>query len=329
MRSRLDAPRRKTAAKSTSPKQASWQTSLARPVALSGRGAHSGAPAHLTLSPAGAGMGVVFCVPGGADVERLIEAHWSRVASAHLRTRLRSGAASVSTIEHLMAALAGLGVDNVLVQLDGLEVPAMDGSALAFVEAIEEAGIVPLAAKRRALRVLQTMRVSDGAAWAEFSPAPAGLHLDVEIAYPGALVGRQRLALALTPESFRRELAPARTFGFLSDAERLWREGLALGASLDNTIVLDGDRALNPQGLRFADEFVRHKMLDVIGDLALAGAPLIGAFRSYRGGHGLNLALVEKLMTMNGAAAWDSDAGADQLKTGANRRLAAIIPPPP
>jgi UDP-3-O-[3-hydroxymyristoyl] N-acetylglucosamine deacetylase len=153
------------------------------------------------------------------------------------------------------------------------------------------------------------VRVADGASWAELAPAPAGgLHLDVEIAYPGAPIGRMRRRLALTPSRFRTELARARTFGFLAEAERLWRAGLALGASLDNTVVIAEDRVLNPEGLRFPDEFLRHKMLDVVGDLALAGAPIIGAFRSYRGGHRLNLALVEALLTTPGACELVGDA---------------------
>lgn len=266
------------------------QTTLARPVALSGRGVHSGAPARLTLAPAAAGSGVVFSV-AGAD----ILADWRVVDATQLRTRLSADGASVSTVEHLLAALAGLGVDNALVEVEGGEIPAMDGSAAAFVAAVDEAGVVPLSAPRACLRVVAPVRVSDGAGWAELAPARSGLRLDVEIAF-GGRIGRQRRALTLTPESFRRELVRARSFGFLRDAERLWRDGLALGASLDNTVVLDGEAVLNPQGLRYADEFVRHKMLDVVGDLSLAGAPIIGAFRSYRGGHALNVALVRAAM---------------------------------
>lgn len=263
------------------------QRTLARSVTLAGRGAHNDRPAHLTLAPAGADAGVVFSVAGTE-----IEAYWSRVDATHLRTRLSSEGAAVSTVEHLMAALAALRIDNALILLDGDEVPALDGSARDFVAAIDEAGVEALSVPLRALRVTKPVRVSDGAGWAELLPAARGLHLDVEIAFPGG-PGRQRLALDLTPESFRRELAFARSFGFLRDAERLWREGLALGASLDNTLVFDGDDVLNPQGLRAPDECVRHKTLDAVGDLALAGAPLIGSFRSYRGGHGLNLALLK------------------------------------
>ncbi len=268
------------------------QTTLARSISLQGRGAHGGRGVRMTLAPAEAGSGVVFIVPGGA-----IDAHWSHVDATALRMRLAAKRATVSTVEHLLAALAGLGVDNALITLDGDEVPAMDGSAADFVAAIDEGGIVGLAAPRSLLRVLRPVHVSDGAGWAELSPPPSGasvhgLRLDVEIAF-GAGVGRQRFVLDVTPDAFRRKLARARTFGFLRDAERLWRQGLALGASLDNTVVYDGAALLNPEGLRFPDELVRHKMLDVVGDLALAGAPVIGCFRSYRGGHGLNLALLK------------------------------------
>jgi UDP-3-O-[3-hydroxymyristoyl] N-acetylglucosamine deacetylase len=221
-----------------------------------------------------------------------IPADWRLVDSTQLRTRLSAAGARLSTVEHLLAALSGLGVDNVCVEVDGDETPAMDGSAEAFVAAIDEAGIVELAAPRNVWRVVAPVLVSDGAGWAELSPAESGLRLDVEVAYDEP-IGRQRLALDLTPRRFRRELARARSFGFLRDAERLWRQGLALGANLDNTVVLDGKSVLNQHGLRFADEFVRHKMLDVVGDLALAGAPIVGSFRSFRGGHALNVALLE------------------------------------
>jgi len=284
---RRHASRARSAALAANAAASAVQHTLGRSVTLNGRGAHGGRRANLTLAPAGADAGVVFSVAGAE-----IDAHWSRVDASKLRTRLAAGGVSASTVEHLMAALAALRIDNALILLEGDEAPAMDGSARDFVSAIDEAGVVALPAARRALRVVKTARVADGAGWAELRPAQSGLHLDVEISFPGP-IGRQRLALDLTPESFRRELADARSFGFLRDAERLWREGLALGADLDNTLVFDGRAALNPEGLRFADECVRHKMLDVVGDLALAGAPIIGAFRSYRGGHGLNVALIE------------------------------------
>jgi len=275
---------------------------------------HGGRPASITLAPAGADVGIVFSV-AGAD----IEAHWSRVEASTLRTQLAGDGASVSTVEHVMAALAALRVDNALVLIEGDEVPAMDGSARDFVSAIDEAGVVALTAPRRVLRVVTPARVSDGAGWAELRPAESGLHLDVEIAFPRP-VGRQRLALDLTPETFRRELAGARSFGFVRDAERLWREGLALGANLDNTLVFDARAAINSQGERFADECVRHKMLDVVGDLALAGAPIVGAFRSYRGGHSLNLALLEAAARA-GALALELDSEHHQGVSATGRSL--------
>lgn len=269
------------------------QTTLARAIMLAGQGMHSDAPARLTISPAESGTGVLFLKSEG---ERPVAALWRNVCATQLRTEISHKGASVSTIEHLMAALYGLGVDNALVDLDGPEVPAMDGSAKDFAAAILDAGVTRLAAPRRVIQIVEAVCVSDGAAWAELAPARRSvLRLDVEVAFPRP-VGRQRLAVEMTPGVFAREIAPARSFGFMRDAERLWRQGFALGANLDNCVVLDDHRALNPQGLRFKDEFVRHKILDVIGDLALAGAPIHGAFRSYRGGHRLNHALVEKLM---------------------------------
>jgi UDP-3-O-[3-hydroxymyristoyl] N-acetylglucosamine deacetylase len=274
------------------------QTTLGKSIALSGRGAHGDRPVRLRISPAGADTGIAFAVAGE---ERQIPACWSNVGATQLRTEICSGVVRVSTVEHLLAALSGMGVDNALIEIDGPEAPAMDGSARDFVAAILEASLIRLNAPRRAVKILKTIRVSDGAGWAELSPSEDDeLHLDVEIAFP-APIGRQRLALSLSAEVFERELAPARSFGFVQDAERLWRQGLALGASLENSLVLDGSRVLNPQGMRFPDEPVRHKMLDVVGDLALAGAPVAGVFRSYRGGHGLNFRLVERLMTTPGA----------------------------
>jgi UDP-3-O-[3-hydroxymyristoyl] N-acetylglucosamine deacetylase len=270
-------------------------------VRLSGRGVHGDRASRVTLAPGAPHSGIVFSV-GGDE----LRADWRAVDATQLRTRLALGKASISTVEHLLAAFSGLCVDNALVLVEGDEIPAMDGSAQAIVAAVDEVGIVDLPARRAVLEVVRPVRVSRGAGWAELAPAARDLSLDVEIAFDGP-IGRQRRSLTLTPESFRADIARARSFGFLRDAERLWRDGLALGASLENTVVLDGDTILNPQGLRFADECVRHKMLDVVGDLALAGAPLIGAFRSFRGGHELNMALL-KAAAQSGALAW-RDAG--------------------
>jgi UDP-3-O-[3-hydroxymyristoyl] N-acetylglucosamine deacetylase len=267
------------------------QTTLAGPVTLRGAGAHSNAESRVTLWPAEADCGVLFL----RSDEGYVEGKWTEVSATRLRILLGRGSTQVSTVEHVMAALHGLGVDNAVVETSGPEIPALDGSARPFVEAISEAGIKTLQAPRRRLTVLEPVRVSERDCYAELLPAADGLSLDVEIDFPG-VIGRQRRSLLLTAQSFSNELAGARTFGFVKDAEHLWKTGLALGASLENTVVLDDHGVLNPDGLRFADEFVRHKMLDAVGDLALAGAPIVGCFRSRRGGHKLNHALVERLM---------------------------------
>jgi UDP-3-O-[3-hydroxymyristoyl] N-acetylglucosamine deacetylase len=203
--------------------------------------------------------------------------------------------ASVATVEHLLAALAGLGVDNVMIEIDGPEAPIMDGSAAAFVAAIDQVGIVEQARPRRHLRVLKTVRVERGRGFAELRPADSGFHLDIEIDFATAVIGRQRRMFDLNPACFRSEIARARTFGFLSDVQRLWKMGFALGSSLDNCIALDSERVLNPEGLRYVDEFVRHKALDSVGDLSLAGAPIIGGYRSYMPGHKMNFLALEAL----------------------------------
>jgi UDP-3-O-[3-hydroxymyristoyl] N-acetylglucosamine deacetylase len=213
-----------------------------------------------------------------------------------------------STAEHVLAALYGLGVDNAVIEIDGPEVPIMDGSAAPFVAAIEQAGIVTLAAPRRYLRILKPVRVESGECIGELRPYSRGFRVEVEIAFDNPLVGRQALAVDVTPQSFRREIARARTFGFMSDVTRLRSAGFARGANINNTVVVCDDRVLNAEGLRFADEFVRHKALDAIGDLALAGLPLLGAYRSVRGGHKLNHAVLSAVMA--DPTAWTAvDAG--------------------
>jgi UDP-3-O-[3-hydroxymyristoyl] N-acetylglucosamine deacetylase len=273
------------------------QTTLRDRVTITGFGVHSNAPATVVLHPADANSGVVFLrtgLPHGR--ERLIEAKWSNVSQTQLCTVIGdTNKASVATIEHLLAALAGLGVDNALIEVDGPETPIMDGSAAPFVEAIDEVGVVSLAAPRRYLKVLKTVRVERGAAYAELRPADRGFTLDVEIDFSTSAIGRQRKVLELEPASFRRDIARARTFGFVGDVERLWKMGFALGSSLENSVALDGDRIVNPEGLRYRDEFVRHKTLDSVGDLALAGAPIIGAFKAYMPGHAMNLLALQAL----------------------------------
>lgn len=273
------------------------QTTLRERVSLSGAGVHSNAPVQLLLHPAEVNHGIVFLrtgLDGGAT--RVVEATWSQVSMTELCTVIGDASeGSVATIEHLMAAVAGLGIDNLLIEIDGPEVPIMDGSSAHFVEAIDEVGIVEQDAPRRSIRVLKPVRVEIGRGFAELLPATSGFHLDVEIDFNAGVIGRQQTVMELTPAVFRREISRARTFGFLRDVERLWKAGFALGASLDNTIALEDERVINPEGLRYEDEFVRHKLLDAIGDLSLAGAPLIAHYRSYCCGHKLNHAVLEAL----------------------------------
>ena len=275
------------------------QTTLRNRATLSGAGVHSNAPVQLVLHPAEADTGVVFVrtgLPDGRDMT--IRAKWSEVSMTELCTVIGdSSDATVATIEHLLAALAGLGVDNVLVEVDGPEVPIMDGSAAHFVDAIDHAGVVQLAKARRFVKVLKTVRVEHGRSFSELRPADQGFRLEVEIDFPQGIIGRQKTVIDLDAKTFRREIARARTFGFVHDVERLWKAGFALGASLENSVALDETRILNPEGLRFADEFVRHKTLDAVGDLALAGAPIIGAYRSYCGGHRTNVSVLQALFS--------------------------------
>jgi UDP-3-O-[3-hydroxymyristoyl] N-acetylglucosamine deacetylase len=202
---------------------------------------------------------------------------------------------SVATIEHILSALHGLGIDNALIEIDGPEVPIVDGSAWPFVEAIESVGVVELQRSRRVLKVLKHVRVDIGSAFAELRPSASGFSLDVEIDFASPVIGRQRWAMNLNPECYRRDVAKARTFGFMKDVQRLWQAGYARGANLDNTVAVDEDRVVNPGGLRFRDEFVRHKLLDAVGDLALAGRSIVGAFRSYCSGHRLNIMVLQAL----------------------------------
>jgi UDP-3-O-[3-hydroxymyristoyl] N-acetylglucosamine deacetylase len=273
------------------------QKTVAEAVVLEGVGVHSGATSRVIIHPAEAGSGIAF-YRGDIEGEASAPALWSQVCSTELCTTLRIGADHrIATVEHLMAALAGVGVDNALVEVDGPEAPVLDGSCSAIVEAIDEAGLRNLSAPRRRLEILKTVRVEQGASFAELAPSSGGLTLDVEIMFDHPLIGRQRKALAVDPGVFRREIARARTFGFLRDLERLWRGGFALGASLENSVAIAETGVLNPEGLRFRDEFVRHKMLDALGDLALAGAAIRGAFRSRCGGHALNNAVLRALFS--------------------------------
>jgi UDP-3-O-[3-hydroxymyristoyl] N-acetylglucosamine deacetylase len=273
------------------------QTTLRAPVVLSGAGVHSGADVKIVIHPADPDHGIVFLrtgLPSGRD--RLIEARHLSVTATELCTVVgerESGA--VATIEHLMSAFYGLGIDNALVEIDGPEVPILDGSAAPFVEAIDRAGIVNVNAPRQYLKILKTVRVAHGNAFAELRPNHRGFRMDIEIDFQNPVIGRQRRIVDVSTSTYRREVSRARTFGFMRDVERLWKTGFALGASLENTVAIGEDAIINPEGLRYSDEFVRHKMLDAIGDLALAGLPILGSYKAYCSGHRLNLGVLEAL----------------------------------
>ncbi len=266
------------------------QTTLKNAIGCSGIGLHSGAKVAMTLLPADAGSGVVFRRTdlGGREVP----GHVSSVVGAQLGTTLGDAdGAIVATVEHLMAAFSGCGLDNVVVELDGPEVPVMDGSAAPFVFLIECAGQVEQDARRQALEILKEVRVGDDKRGASLSPSDC-FSIDFEIDFESRAVGRQLLDVRLINGTFKSELSRARTFGFAHDFDKLRELGLTLGGSLDNAVVVDGDDVVNEDGLRYADEFVRHKVLDGVGDLYLAGVPIIGHFQGYCSGHALNHALL-------------------------------------
>ncbi len=276
------------------------QRTLGGPVQCSGIGLHSGAPSVLTLHPAPANHGVQFRRTDVAGVDAVIPAIWSNVSSTqHCTTLGNAAGVQISTVEHLMAALAGCGVDNVMVSVDGPELPIMDGSSAPFVFLIECAGIVEQSAPRRAIRILKPVMVSERGRSAALSPSSANagdsLTVSFEIDFAGSQLARQEGFFQVTTGSFKSELARARTFGFIEEVDGLRAAGLALGGSLDNAVVVAGEQVLNEDGLRFDNEFVRHKVLDCVGDLALAGASVLGHYHGVRAGHRLTNKLLHAL----------------------------------
>jgi len=284
------------------------QRTIAEKISCTGVGLHTGKPVQLTLQPARAGSGIVFV---RTDLARPVEipATPDSLTRTHLATTLGRSGVQVDTVEHLLAAFYGLGIDNARVEVDGPEVPGMDGSAASFAFLIRAAGIYEQSASRRVLRVRRPLEIRDGDRRIRVEPF-RGLKISYQIDFAHPLIGRQALRdFEIDEERFERELAPARTFGFVSEVQALWRAGRARGASLDNTIVLGATRVLNRGGLRFADEFVRHKVLDLLGDLALLGAQLEGHVRVERGGHALHQRLIAQLVGAERAErqSWASD----------------------
>jgi UDP-3-O-[3-hydroxymyristoyl] N-acetylglucosamine deacetylase len=272
--------------------KSSRQTTLRSQVTVTGIGVHSGSPVSVTIGPADINSGFVF-----TRADREVAAIAASVVATDFATVLGDHQGPlVSTAEHVLAALRGMGVDNATIEVDGPEVPIMDGSAAPFVDAIDQAGIVQQSAARRYIEVLKPVQVELGESFGELRPHAGGFRVELEIDFVNSPIGRQAYAFDLDADSFRRNISRARTFGRMGDVSKLWSAGYALGASLENSVVVDETRVLNTEGLRYADECVRHKVLDVVGDLALAGLPLIGLYRSVRGGHKLNHAVLTALM---------------------------------
>ena len=265
---------------------------IAREVAAEGITLHAGTQVRMMLAPANPGAGIVFRRTDLDGAEVL--ARYDMVAETNLGTMLATGRAKVGVVEHLMAAVAGAEIDDLLVILDGPEPPILDGDALAYLDLIDKAGVKKQQTPRSAIKVLKRVEVAHKDASAALAPAE-GLVFDFDIAFPSAAIGRQRFSFPFSPDGFRREIAPARTFGFLSELEQLKKMDRGHGASLENTLAVDGDRVINAGLMRFPDEFVRHKILDAVGDMALAGAPLIARFEGVRSGHALNNALLRAL----------------------------------
>ncbi len=271
------------------------QRTIAEKITCTGIGLHSGAPVQLTLHPARSGSGVTFV---RTDLAHPVEipARHDAVTSTHLATTIGIGDATIGTVEHLLSALYALGIDNVRIEVDGPEIPVMDGSAAPFVYLLRSAGLFDQRSERRSMRICEALEIRDGDRHIRIEPGN-GLSIDYAVDFSHPAIGRQEMrGIELDPATYEREISRARTFGFLRDVEALWRADLAKGGNLSNTVVMDDDRVLNEEGLRFADEFVRHKVLDLIGDFALLGMPIAGHVTACRAGHALHHALVTKIL---------------------------------
>jgi len=293
------------------------QHTIASPAVCAGVGVHSGMRARMVVLPAPTGTGIVFVRSDEKDRDARIPAHAGLVSTTNLGTTLRNAAGvEVATVEHFMAACAGLEIDNLIVEVDGPELPILDGSSAPFVQLLMNAGLRAQGAPRRRIEILDRIEVAVGAKSAALEPA-ALPEFDVTIRYADAPIGVQHLRYFPSRAAFLDEIAEARTYGFLKDVERLHAVGRGLGASYDNTVVIDEGRVMNDEGLRFADEFVRHKILDAIGDLSLAGAPILGRYVADQPGHDLNARLVKALLAAPHAWRWaDADTEASLAIAG-------------
>ncbi len=280
------------------------QRTLKTIVQATGVGLHTGEKVYLTLRPALANSGIVFRrvdLPHPVDIRVSAE----MVQDTRLSTCLEWQGARIATVEHLMSALAGLGIDNVIVELTSSELPIMDGSAGTFVFLLQSAGIIEQSLPKKFIRIKKIIEVKDGDKWVRFEPFNGyKLNFTINFSHPVFANTKQQVTVDLGEHSYIKEVSRARTFGFMQEVEYMRSQGLALGGNLDNAIVMDEYRVINPDGLRFEDEFVKHKILDAIGDLYILGHPLIGAFFGYKSGHALNNALIRALMADEAAWEW-------------------------
>lgn len=290
------------------------QRTIKQSVSATGVGLHKGDKVKLTLRPAPANTGIVF---RRVDLDPIVSFHTSPelVGDTMLCTCLiAENNVRLSTTEHLVSAIAGLGIDNLVIDVDAAEIPIMDGSAISFVYLLQKAGIEQQQVAKRFIRIKQTVRVDQGDKWAEFKPFSAGFRINfaIDFSHPAIVDTPQRLSIDLSPSTFVKEISRARTFGFMQDIEQLHANNLALGGSMENAVVMDEYRVLNAEGLRYKDEFVKHKILDAVGDLFMAGHNIIGEFTAYKSGHALNNQLLQTLMAQPDA--WEYITYEDDLE---------------
>lgn len=291
-----------------------------------GIGVHSGAHVRMALTPAPVDTGILFVRSDVRNVDNVIRAHADSIADTRNCTTISNpSGVELGTVEHLMSACAGLGIDNLIVEVDGPELPILDGSSAQFVQVLMNAGLKQQHVPQRVIRILEPIEVQVGAKSAALLPADDfdGLDIDVTIRFADPAIGVQNRRVHLSPEAFLSDIADARTFGFLSDVDTMRAAGLGRGASMANVVVVDSGRVVNPEGLRFDDEFVRHKMLDAIGDLAMAGAPICGRFVADQPGHALNARLVRALLDTPEAWRWEHAGETESVREAAPALVAA------
>lgn len=264
------------------------QHTVAKNIPLTDIGLHSGVETTMTIKPADAGTGIMIVRNDVTDRDNRIPVRWDNVVDTRLCTVVgNSDGVTVGTVEHIMAALRACDIDNAILELDGPEIPIFDGSSRPFIKAIDATGVKSTTAPRQAIRIVKEVRYEEEDKWVVLKPG-VGSSFDVTIDFDNPSIGQQSAKLDLYTQDFESQMSDARTFGFLHEVNALRQQGLALGGSLDNAVVIDGDTVMNPEGTRYDNEFARHKLLDAVGDVYLAGGPILGAYQSYKAGHAMN-----------------------------------------